>query len=232
MTAAPNMDDVAVSLHRAAKYRALSLLFLPPTDEIGAELRALAGDLAASDPALAEPLQALAEDLNASLGNLYHAALGPTGSVRDCESDYEVNPLGGKGPLIADIAGFYRAFQYEDRTVIGLGPDHVSQELGFMAWLSLRTAFALHTEAAEGAAVCDQAARTFVSAHLGRWAATFVSRVRERCPETWYDAAAQLAELTLQGLEPGAIAPAQPDRRKHALPTVDDSDACGIPPDL
>lgn len=225
-------DNVSATLQRAAKYRALSLLFLPPSEETGAELRALAADLMATDAPLAEPLLALAEDLAPSLGNLYHLALGPTGAVRDCESDYEVNPLGGKGPLIADIAGFYRAFQYEDRSVHGLGPDHLSTELGFMAWLSLRAAFARHTEAPEGAAVCEQAARTFVAAHLGRWAATCFARMRERSRDTWYDAAAQLADLTLRALEPGAIAPPQADRAKVSLPTLDESDECGLPPDL
>lgn len=226
------IEDIPSLARRAATYRALSLLFLPPSDAAAAELRALGADLMASDPRLAEPLLALAEDAGAPLGSLYHLALGPSGAVRDGESDYEVNPLGGKGPLIADVAGFYRAFLYEDRTVHGLGPDHVSTELGFMAWLALRRAYALHAGEVEGAEVCAAAERSFVAAHLGRWAATFFARMRERCPETWYDAAAQLADVTLAALEPGAIAAAQPDRAKVSLPTLDDSDECGLPPDL
>ncbi len=100
---------------RAARYRALSLLFLPPTDATGLELNALAADLMAYDRGLAEPLEALGADVGATLGNLYHLAMGPTGAV---------------------------------------------------------------------------------------------------------------------GLEPGAIEPAREDRRRVALPTLDESDACGLPPDL
>lgn len=225
-------DDIAPLLLRAARYRALSLLFLPPTDATGLELQALAADLMAHDRGLAEPLEALAADADATLGNLYHLAMGPTGAVRDCESDYEVNPLGGKGPLLADIAGFYQAFLYEDVSVHGLGLDHLSAQLGFVGWLALRQAFARHTLETEGEALCEGAARSFVGAHLGRWIATCLARLRERCPETWYDAAAQLADVTLQGLEPGAIEPAKEDRRRVALPTLDESDACGLPPDL
>lgn len=226
------MSAPEAALLRAAQYRALSLLFVPPTDNTGAELRALAAELMPHAPAWAEPLAALAADSDAPLGPLYHLALGPTGAVRDCESDYEVNPLGGKGPLLADIAGFYRAFHYEDETLLGLGPDHIAQELGYLAWLSMRVAFAWHTRDADGEALCREASARFVEAHLGRWLLTFCARVRERCPETWYDAAVQLTEGLVAELEPSALLPAQPDRNRRSLPTLhDDDDTCGLPPD-
>ncbi len=205
---------------------------MPPTDATGAELRALAAALP-HGPAWAEPLRRPGrQDADAPLGPLYHLALGPTGAVRDCESDYEVNPLGGKGPLLADIAGFYRAFHYEDETLLGLGPDHIAQELGYLAWLSMRVAFAWHTRDADGEALCREASARFVEAHLGRWLLTFCARVRERCPETWYDAAVQLTEGLVAELETSTLLPAQPDRNRRALPTLnEDDDTCGLPPD-
>jgi TorA maturation chaperone TorD len=230
------MDTVTPDLlRRAAKYRALALLFAPPEESFGVELRALAKDLAQTDGddrALGEALTPLAEDAGEPLARLYHCAMGPTGAVRDCESDYEVNPLGGKGPMLADVAGFYLAFKFEDRGLEGTSPDHVSNELGFLSWMAFRSAFARHEGDLERAAICDDASEKFASEHLGKWAATFFARVRERCPQTWYDEAARVAEDALRALEPGRLAPVVEDQRKVALPVMDDgSDECGLPPD-
>lgn len=224
------LDDLTPTLRRAARYRALSLCFAPPDEATRDELLALARDL--GDDGDDGALMALATEAkaDAELEALYHSALGPTGVVRDSESDYEVNPLGGKGPLMADVAGFYLAFRYEDATLTAMSPDHVSVELGFMAWLALRIAYAGHVGDAEGAAICADASDKFARDHLGRWSATFFAKVRAQCTDTWYDRAAALALASLERMEPGRVAPPVIERRKVALPTLDDSDECGLPP--
>ncbi len=219
------MDETVKHLRRAAHYRALALLFAPPDARAGDELRDLARDLGGAE------LAALAADVGAPLGALYHQCLGPTGAVRDCESDYEVNPLGGKGPLLADVAGFYIAFKYEDATLECLSPDHVAMELGFMGWLALRAGYAAREGSAGDLALCEDAAEKFMRDHLGRWAATLVARVAERCPDTWYAHAATYTQTQLEALEPGRVAPPVSERRRVALPTLDESDECGLPPD-
>jgi len=217
-------------LHRAAKYRALSLLFAPPDTALLEELKALSKDLAAQNDPLGTALCSLTDVATPELGKLYHVLVGPAGVVRDCESDYEVNPLGGKGPLLADIAGFYLAFQFEDRSLLGLSPDHLAQELGFLGWLAFRSAFAMHSNTPEGTDICDDAAMKFVRDHLGRWVSTCFARVHERCADTWYDEAARITWEALQVLEPGGkFAP--PTKDRVALPTLNDSDECGLPPD-
>jgi len=219
------MDPPTQHLARAARYRALALLFAPPDARAAGELAALASDLGDAE------LAALAADLGPDAEGEYHRALGFTGAVRDGESDYEVNPLGGKGPLLADVAGFYLAFRYEDATLVGLAPDHLSMELGFLGWLALRAAFARHEGDAEGEAVCVAAAEDFARDHVGRWAATMLARLRAAATGGFYDAAAAYAQRALEALEPGRVAPPVVDRRRVALPTLDDSDACGLPPD-
>lgn len=219
------MDALTQPLVRSARYRALSLLFVPPSVAVAEEIAALARDL--GDDALT----GLAADLGPVFEGEYHRALGPTGAVRDAESDYEVNPLGGKGPLLADIAGFYLAFRYEDETLVGLSPDHASTELGFMAWLSLRTAYARHEGDDDNASLCVEASDAFARDHLGRWFATFAARLRAAGDGSWYDRAATYAVASLDAMEPGRVAPPLVDRRRVALPTLDDSDACGLPPD-
>jgi hypothetical protein len=218
-------DDLTLHLTRAARYRALSLLFAPPDTRAAEELVALARDL--DDPAL----RSLAADAGPDASGVYHSALGPTGAVRDSESDYEVNPLGGKGPLLADVAGFYLALRYEDETLLGMSPDHISMELGFMGWLALRAAYARREGEVEGEEVCVRASESFARDHVGRWSPTFFARLRAAGEGSWYDRAATYAQSALEALEPGRVSPPVVDRRRVALPTLDDSDDCGLPPD-
>ncbi|MBI5513496.1 MAG: molecular chaperone TorD family protein [Deltaproteobacteria bacterium] len=222
----PHAEDLLPHLARSARYRVLSLLFAPPTDGLGEALRALTMELHGDG---APALQALARDAGSALAGDYHRALGPSGGVRDAESDYEVNPLGGKGPLIADVAGFYDAFKYHDTSLEGLPPDHLSIELGYLGWLAFRAAYARASGELEAEALCVRASERFVTDHLGRWARTFFQRVHERVGGGWYDRAATVAEETLAALEPGRLSPPVEDRRRVALPTLDESDECGLP---
>ncbi len=217
-------------LRDAAKLRALSLLFVPPTDAVKDELGSLANDINSFDSAFGAQLWSLAEDIGELHAIRYHDALGPTGAVRDCESDYEVNPLGGKGPLIADVAGFYLAFKYEDRTFDGLGFDHIANECGFLGWLSFRAAFAQHESDAESASVCLDARQKFLRDHVSKWARTFFTRIRDNSGDTWFVRAVGLCEESLSAF--AALDPPAPDLRKRSLPQVDDGDIeCALPPD-
>ncbi len=217
-------------LREAAKLRALSLLFVPPTEAVKNELGSLANDINAFDSGFGARLWALAEDIGDVHSIRYHDALGPTGAVRDCESDYEVNPLGGKGPLIADVAGFYLAFKYEDRTFDGLGFDHIANECGFLSWLSFRVAFAQHESDAEAASVCSDAMEKFLRDHVSKWARTFFTRVRDNSGDSWFVRAVDLCEESLSALT--KLDPAAPDLRKRSLPQADEGEIeCALPAD-
>jgi hypothetical protein len=213
---------VAQDLQRAASYRLLSLLFQTPSEEVGAEIGALADVV---EPTLREDAAVLARVSGRDLQGLYHMVLGASGRVPDVECAYDTSTAAGRGPLIADVAGFYKAFGYE-APAPGTA-DHIASELGFMGWLAMKAAYARHAGEVEHLEVTEDARAKFLRDHLGRWARPFLERLGEAGEGTHYEAVAVLASRTLRTLE-GETAFAPPERRAH-LPVVDasDDDDCG-----
>ncbi|MDR7417142.1 MAG: molecular chaperone TorD family protein [Armatimonadota bacterium] len=76
--------------------------------------------------------------------------------------------------LLADVAGFYRAFGFEAR---GERPDHLAAELEFLALLCLLEARALLAGQPEEARVCAEARASFLRDHLLTWLPTFQEKV-------------------------------------------------------
>ncbi len=207
-------------LTRAARYRALALLLLPPSQELGEEIALLSNDVPDGP---GEPLRALAAEYSEELTGIYHALLGPSGACRDVESDFEVNKLGGKGPLMADVSGFYRAFAYEHQLLGPVSVDHISAELDFMAWLSFKTAYARYIENAEAVEVCEDASAKFAKAHLGAWVRSFAHKVRSTAEGTYYDRVTAVLIAQLDELAPGLVAEERPDlRRGPGLPVLNE----------
>lgn len=217
-------DDAAIGadLRSAATYRFLSLLFTTPSQEGRDELTALAGEVS---PALAAHAREIAEASGPALQGLYHQVLGASGQVPDVECAYDDNTAGGRGPLVADVAGFYRAFAYDHR-----GPctqDHIAAELDFLGWLSLKSAYARHRDDLEHLEVTRDARAKFVKDHLGRWAVTFLERLALVGEGTHYEAVAVLASKVLRDAEGDVFD--RPDARLR-LPVLDepgDVESCG-----
>lgn len=210
---------IAGDLRRAASYRYLSLLFVPPTEETAEELVSLAD---AVDPALVEDAAELGRKTKRSLQGLYHKVLGASGQVPDVECGYDDNTAGGRGPLLADVAGFYKAFAFE--APAGQTQDHVASELGFLGWLAMKEAYARHEGDEEHRLITAEARARFVKDHLGRWAIPFLERLAQVGEGTHYEAVATLTSKTLRALE-GEVAFARPTARTK-LPVIDD------PPDV
>ena len=76
---------------------------------------------------------------------------------------------------MADVAGFYRAFGLD---FPGDRPDLLSMELEFMRIIAMKEARALMSNDRGNAEICISAQRSFLAAHLGRWA-SIVSRMTE-----------------------------------------------------
>jgi TorA maturation chaperone TorD len=102
--------------------------------------------------------------------------LGP-GGIPACESSYDENALAGRGPLIADIAGFYEAFAYHPTNAPSEVPDHISVELGFLSYLAMKIAFATYEGKDEEAQVARDAYERFLNDHLHYWAEPFQQTV-------------------------------------------------------
>lgn len=209
-------------LQRAARLRALALLLLPPNAEGAGELARLCEGV---PDGAGDALRSLASEYGPAHEGVYHALLGASGALRDAESDYEVNALGGKGPLLADVAGFYQAFRYDHESLGPISMDHVSAELDYLAWLAFREAYARYEGNAEGAAVCHDAAEAFGKAHLGVWARSFAKRIRDTAPESYYARVATTFEEQLGELLGASLVGVLPSlRRGPGLPVWNDSE--------
>jgi TorA maturation chaperone TorD len=177
-------------LEQSCTYRFLALLFQPPSPEMARELADLAGVL---DESLREDGRALAFELGPDVEHDYHALLGGSGRCRDCESDYQVAALGGKGPLLADVAAFYRAFHFaaDDHC---LAPDHVAVELDFLGYLAMKAAYARHASLIDEREICELAAEQFDRDHVARWLPSFLAQVMSAAGDSFYGRAARFAE--------------------------------------
>lgn len=96
------------------------------------------------------------------------------GRVAPYEGSHVLGTSGGITPRLADIAGFYRAFNLRTSRE---RPDHVVAELEFLAVALLVHAERIEAGDAEGEAVVHDAIRTFVRDHAGRWMTAWAARV-------------------------------------------------------
>lgn len=144
-------------LTEAAEWRLIGLLFECPRDGWRAEVAQLAQEV--TDPLLVQAASAAREQ--ASEG-LYHSIFGPGGPVPPREVTY----LGAVqfGYLLSELNAYYEAFAY--RSIIGEAEDHLAVEVGFVAYLLVKQAYALACGDREHAAVAREAAERFRAEHL------------------------------------------------------------------
>lgn len=93
-------------------------------------------------------------------------------SSPDCptfESAFACSQPAEQTSLMADVAGFYRAFGV-DPAGQGLRPDDIRVELEFMAFLCRKQLYAVEHLGAPRVAQVNRAMRMFIGEHLGRWA--------------------------------------------------------------
>lgn len=160
-------------LETATRWRLLSLLFQLPTRKSRRELNRLAngveGDLAEVAREWARlPLK----DAEAE----YHRVFG-SGGIPATESAYDPNALAGRGPLLADIAGFHEAFAYRPEKPPAPVPDHIAAEADFLSYLAFKVAFALESESHEEARTAARAFERFLDDHVRTWLPPFQERV-------------------------------------------------------
>jgi TorA maturation chaperone TorD len=192
MTAASASNEaVAQWLETAACWRFAAILFARPADE-GDELARLHAELPS---ALRDASVALLRAAACGLEDEYHRVLGPAG-IPAAESAYDQNALAGRGPVLADVAGFYRAFSYSPPLAAREVADHVSVELDFLAFLAMKMAFASWNHADEDADVTRAAYREFAEYHLMFWMPPFLEKLHTS-GSTVYGAAADWLQAWL-----------------------------------
>ena len=174
---------VAAALRRAAVYRVLALALAYPTrprlEAVGAGGPDAGGRAPAGVAAALERLAGATRDGDLESLAAEHVALFQRGlRCPPYEGAYGPPQMAGKAALLADVAGFYRAFGLEPAEGQPETEDHIGAELEFMSALALKEAWALSEDDRAGLEVTRAAARGFLVDHLGRWARPFAERVQ------------------------------------------------------
>jgi nitrate reductase assembly molybdenum cofactor insertion protein NarJ len=166
--------DLNPLLQEAAEWRLLALLFEYPAGPWRRQLSGLTSDVSAPD--LRRAAEAALE--NASEG-LHLALFGPGGPVSPREATW----LGGVqlGYLMSELSAQYEAFGYQPAGVES--QDHLSVELGFLAYLKLKQAYALACGDTDRAAIASEAASRFIQDHLALVAEPVAVALERLAPE-------------------------------------------------
>ena len=118
------------------------------------------------------------------------------------ETEYGIGTVYGQPQMLADIAGYYRAFGLQPAGDTRGRPDHVGCECAFMEYLSLKEAYCL--EAVDTGSPADESpdretlletrrvAQIFLRDHLGRFGVAFAHAAVRADDEGFYASAARL----------------------------------------
>jgi TorA maturation chaperone TorD len=215
----PIAFDPALAMARQSVYRFAALSLLDPQAGAWEQLRTACGDevlfeaagflrgLPEALPAVLAPGERPLADLDPSavLARLpasreqfnqeYEAAFGVL--VSSACPPYETEYIPSKfafqrSNALADVSGFYRAFGLTPSSAHPERPDHIVQELEFMAFLIGLERQADVAEASlreERLAVCRSAQTRFVGEHLAWWAPAFARLLARENPAGFHAAA-------------------------------------------
>jgi nitrate reductase assembly molybdenum cofactor insertion protein NarJ len=197
MSTGLELDSVTVRLlAEAQEWHLLGRLFERPRPEWRAELVRLAesvGDAELSDAARLSQ--------GASEGT-YLATFGPSGIVSPRGVAH--GGMRDPGQLLADLQARYDAFGF--RPAVEDTIDHLSVEVGFVAYLKLKEAFARAEGDPERAAIAAEAADGFVADHLSDMGEPIANRL-EAVGEPYLTRAARI--LARRVGSPKGAAPAR-----------------------
>jgi DMSO reductase family type II enzyme chaperone len=184
--------EVDQAVGRSAVYGLLAQVFAYPTQGLvqtaAAALAALPDTSGVAFRALVETMPP-AQELEAAFTQLFTHS-----SSRDCpvhETSYTAREIFQQTQQMADIAGFYAAFGVETRAG-GERPDHISVELEFMQYLTVKEAYARQHLGAARVRQCRRGQRLFLQEHLGGWGPAFGRRLAALDPDGWYGRAGRL----------------------------------------
>jgi nitrate reductase assembly molybdenum cofactor insertion protein NarJ len=158
----PCIETPSPLLQEAASWRLLGLLFERPGPEWMEQVSTLANEV--TEPTLKAAAEAARQE--ASPG-LYHSTFGPGGPAAPREVSYRRGVL--PGAALAELRSLYESFAYQPS--VDEPPDHVAVEVGFMAYLRLKQAYALACGNDEHVRICAEAEQQFLHEHLSRMAA-------------------------------------------------------------
>lgn len=162
-----NAQRVGTALANAANWRLIGLLLERPHRGWHREVEGLSQEI--DD----EHLRSAAAAASDATEGTYHGLFAEGGFVspRECTWRHREDP----GQILADIAGFHRAFSFRPRAEDPI--DHIAVEAGFVGYLHLKFAHALAAGNQGGADLTSQAIVGFLRSHLSLFADQWAERV-------------------------------------------------------
>jgi len=200
-TSAPDVE-FTTALARSTLYRLLAKSFLYPTQEVFDFIRSplyeenISRYLDGRDSVRQELITPCREELEREYNRLF-AHLG-SAKCPPYETEYGYDNIFQKTEAMADIAGFYRAYELEVGDTNTERVDFISTELEFMAYLALKEAYAREQGNQEHLEICVDSQQKFLRDHLGRWISIFSKILSNSTDNTFYK---QLATMTANFLD-------------------------------
>jgi hypothetical protein len=151
----------------AAEWRLIGLLLERPRRGWHEEIAALAVEVHG------RRLRVAARAAQQATEGEYLSLLGPGGVVSPRAVTYR--PFEDPGQILATLNAAYEAFAYHPRAEDPI--DHIAVEVGFVAYLLLKEAFARAADRAADAKTTAVARRSFMGTHLASLAAHFARRL-------------------------------------------------------
>jgi DMSO reductase family type II enzyme chaperone len=226
-------------------YEVLSLAFLYPDDGTLERLRNATGAL------LRDAANADGEGPRASIGRLsgildaidreqaeneYVDVFGHTIST-DCppyEAEYGQAHVFQKSQTLAGLNAFYDAFGVAPNPALKERADHISVEMDFMHFLTLKEGYArANGHGADKVDLCRRAQESFLANHLGSWTEAFTQRLAAKSNGSGlYGVLAETLDAFMGSefnefeLDPDPLAPAADGPPENLL----DDSACEVLP--
>ncbi|EMA46904.1 TorD/DmsD family molecular chaperone [Halobiforma nitratireducens] len=241
------------NVHRARLYKLASLAFDRPAEELTTALREgefqqqlLESARALADDTLIEHADAVAdhsptdetavEELSETYASLFGFENG--GEVSQYQIEYSTGTILTSTDTIADLSGFYGAFNLEKRDGYRERSDHLCLELEFLSHLALQTAYLQREGDEKGIEILENAQEDFLEDHLGRWVPRFREAVDENADVPFYRELAGLVDALVAddadrfGAEPEVFPETPPSPTEKFLGGDEDEDfrcnGCGI----
>lgn len=181
-------QQVSTTLVRGAAFQALALGFAYPSSDMLMQLttqwNALLNSPQDSWPTrVRQPFQRtirLLLGVDRKILEFEHVRLfGPAARCPLYETAYgDAERLLGRSVSLADIAGFYLAFDLHPSTDDAHREDHIGLELEFMSLLAVKEAYAIVEGWQDTLEIIRTAQRRFVQDHLGTWVDALVAQLK------------------------------------------------------
>lgn len=218
---ASNARPIRKALLRAGIYRVLARAMSPPS-RAGVEAALSAcNDLASWPGAWPDSARRVVQTVRDCMGTTdvpalneeYVRLFGPEARVPLTESSWgDMGRALGRAAQLADISGFYRAFDVRPRDDGESVPeDHLAMELEFMSILNLKEAHAINANLQRPIRVTRDAQRMFLRDHLATWIAYWLEQLADKAPDSIYRRVGNATrsfvanDVSRLGVEPVAI---------------------------